>query len=104
MLQKLLLGSEANSVEEMKDVTDAFKGVFPSTHVVAATNAALAQQVFPKETRQMLTELSRSFGPRRPIVLIRKSTSVAIRVLAEPNAIEDIDALIKMAQRLAQPD
>lgn len=28
MLHKLLLGSEANSVEEMKDVTDAFKGVF----------------------------------------------------------------------------
>ena len=103
-MRNLMLGSETSTVDEMNDVTDAFKGVFPSTHVVAATNAALAQQVFSKDTRQMLTELSRSFGHRRPIVMIRKSTSVAVRVLAEPNSIEDIDALIKMAQLLARPE
>ena len=51
----------------------------------------------------MLTELSRSFGPCRPIVLIRKSTSATARVLAEPNSIEDIDALIKLVQLLASP-
>ena len=104
MLHKLLLGSETSAVDEMNDVTGAFKGVFPSTHIVAATNAALAQQVFSKDTRQMLTELSRSFGHRRPIVMIRKSTSVAVRVLAEPSSIEDLDALIKMAQLLARPE